>query len=415
MGKSIKVTQLDKNKSVINVFDSIAEAAEHAGVNESTIRYAIKHDVLRVGYYWTNAEETDESFVLEEQKNDNGSSIHEFKQHLKKVGVEEEDIKSVKFWQTQSGELRYSIVKNFDSTQDDKENQYNRIVETLQKAIKPFQLSVKPIKVHRGLFVNTADKHIGSSVPEYSLYDNDYTALSFEERMQGVVNLILKQYEVYGTFDTIFLNDLGDPLDGYNGYTTRRKHKLPQNMDNEEAFDTYLEVHKRFFDTLIHSEVANHYVFNAVTNDNHSGAFGYCAHRALETYLNVKYPQVQTFITKRFITHFHYGNHTIMLCHGKDSEDMNSGLPLHLDAKTDNYIGDYIKNYKLSGKNLHFIKGDLHQAASQVGKTFRYRNCMSIFGASNWIQNNFGNTKPGISIDILDKYGDEVVEINKTF
>jgi len=34
------------------------------------------------------------------------------------------------------------------------------------------------------------------------------------------------------------LGGLGDLMDGYNGHTTRGGHELPQNMTNEEAFDS---------------------------------------------------------------------------------------------------------------------------------------------------------------------------------
>ena len=37
--------------------------------------------------------------------------------------------------------------------------------------------------------------------------------------------------------DTLIIDDLGDFMDGWDGETTRKGHKLPQNMDNQKAFD----------------------------------------------------------------------------------------------------------------------------------------------------------------------------------
>ena len=46
---------------------------------------------------------------------------------------------------------------------------------------------------------------------------------------------------MFGAFYSIYVCDLGDAVDGWNGYTTRGGHKLPQNMSNKEVFETYVE------------------------------------------------------------------------------------------------------------------------------------------------------------------------------
>ena len=209
--------------------------------------------------------------------------------------------------------------------------------------------------------------------------------------------------ELYGKFDRIYLVDLGDPLDGYNGQTTRGGHKLPQNMDNRQQFDTFVKVHKKWFDSLVQIEAANAIHFIAATEDNHAGAFGYCANRAIEIYLNVKYPDIKTRIMSKFIEHEIYGEHCLMFCHGKDSEDRKHGMPLKLDLRTESYINDYIDSFNLHGKYNHFIKGDLHQEANEFGKRFRYKNVLSLYGASKWIHNNFGSNKSGICLEVLEK------------
>jgi hypothetical protein len=170
----------------------------------------------------------------------------------------------------------------------------------------------------------------------------------------------------------------------------------------------------KLFDSFVFHDIADSIEFNAISDDNHSGSFGYSANRALEIYLNVKYPEIETKIIRKFIDHTRYGDHVFMLCHGKDREDLKYGLPLHLNDKTEKYITDYIDVHDLKG-HLHFVKGDLHQAASEFGKRFRYRNVMSMYGASKWIHNNFGNTKAGISYEIIEKYSPRVMEYNLVF
>ena len=256
----------------------------------------------------------------------------------------------------------------------------------------------------KALFVYTSDKHIGAKVGNQAIYENTYDAATFADRMEELLNEILYMAETFGVFEDVFILDMGDSLDGMDGQTTRKGHFLPQNMNNREAFETYLSVHKYFFDTLFSIPLTNKYHVYGVTEDNHSGDFGYFANRALETYLNTKYPWVETKTFEKFIEHFTYGEHTFCITHGKDSQDMKHGFPLVLNDKTENFLNKYIKYHGITSPNIHIIKGDLHQEASQDTSGFRYRNVLSMFGSSKWMMNNFSATsKGGVSIEVVEK------------
>ena len=90
-----------------------------------------------------------------------------------------------------------------------------------------------------------------------------------------------------------------------------------------------------------------------------------------------------------------------MLCHGKDQKDVFKGMPLTLNDKTENQINEYLDYIEVT-KNVHFIKGDLHQSATTYGKRFRYKSVGSFFGSSEWIHKNFGNTKACCEFDVID-------------
>ena len=51
----------------------------------------------------------------EENTNDNDSVISEFEQFLDKNGISQSDVASVKFWQTVSGQQRFSVVTKGES------------------------------------------------------------------------------------------------------------------------------------------------------------------------------------------------------------------------------------------------------------------------------------------------------------
>jgi hypothetical protein len=263
---------------------------------------------------------------------------------------------------------------------------------------------VKKESNKKALFVYLSDKHIGAMTKPDAMYDNVYNRAVFRKRLAEVYTKILETVELVGTFEDIYICDLGDSMDGWNGYTTRGGHKLPQNMDNKEAFNTYVFEHKIFFDNLIRSGFGNHYHAIMQTNDNHSSDYGYIANQALSLYLETAYPGIEIRLMTKFLEHINYGLHTIILTHGKDSEDLKHGLPLQLTPKAENFLEKYISYHKIDTEYpIHVIKGDLHSESQQVAYHFRYRNVLSMYGASKWIMNNFGPSHAGVSFDIYNK------------
>jgi hypothetical protein len=330
----------------------------------------------------------------------NGSSIKEFDEFLERAGIKEDDVKSTKYWQTQKGDLRFSVVTKNDMLE----------LPALIDVTREFLADIEPIKLpvlqsfnSSTLVVFLSDKHIGALTKADAIYENPYNAQEFFNRMSLVMNEIYKSYIQYGPFARIVVVDLGDALDGYNSQTTRGGHTLPQNMSNKEAFEVYVQTHKKFYETLFLSKCALSYEIYHVTNSNHGGEFEHFATRCLQEYIEIKYPDVVFDVMDKFINELFIDDHAYLLSHGKDSEDLKHGLPLVLDGKTEQYITNYILHHGIGTKNLHFIKGDLHQASTQWGKHFRYRNVPSIYGSSKWIMTNFGYSKPGCSFDLIEE------------
>lgn len=340
-----------------------------------------------------------------ENTNENANVINEFETYLNRIGVSHDEVKSVKFWQTQSGELRYSIVTNRE------ENELPKIEDVVEALLKEEdnlpkieqQEIVEPIR-HRTLIVYLSDMHIGSMVSDEALYENYYNPKELEYRLGEVFIEILNAYKTFGVFTNLYVVNLGDSLDGLDGYTTRRDHRIPQNLTNKEAFETFIKVHKDFYRRLITSRISANYKFIHITNSNHGGEFEYFATRCLEEYMKLIYANnpVEFFTCTKFLNHFTIGEHIFIFTHGKDDSDMKLPFPLNLDTKTESFILDYARHNDIPLNNLHVVKGDLHQANTNHGKFFRYRNIPSLFGSSKWMMANFGNTRPGFSFDMLD-------------
>lgn len=254
---------------------------------------------------------------------------------------------------------------------------------------------------NKTLIVYLSDMHIGADVSRYSIYENEFTFDTATKRLNAISDKIQQLARTTGCTNIIVCN-IGDSLDGYDGETTRRGHLLPQNMNNKDQFKNYLEMMLNFFAEISSCGLFSSIKYYAVEGGNHDGDFGYIANKALEASLGILNPQIETEVFEKYIQHFKVGNHTFILCHGKDAKDVFKNMPLFINDKTENQISEYIDYNNLSG-NIHFIKGDLHQSATSFAKRFRYKSVSSFFGSSEWIHKNFGNTRAAIDFDIVDE------------
>ena len=144
------------------------------------------------------------------------------------------------------------------------------------------RVKVKKIKTPKSELVDRliwTDVHVAmdASRKGLALYPMDWNREVLMSRIDLMVDFVLANK----TSDILIIDELGDYLDGWDGETTRKGHKLPQNMTNEEAFDCGVKAKMYLIDTL-----ANHYKFitcNNICEDNHAGAFGYVCNSAVKS------------------------------------------------------------------------------------------------------------------------------------
>lgn len=257
-----------------------------------------------------------------------------------------------------------------------------------------------------------SDMHVGlePNPNNKSLFSYEYNAEVFKSNLDKVFNSILKEYTANGRFDLLIILDLGDGLDGWDGQTTRGGHSLDQNMNNQEAFKTFVEGKLMLIENCIKAGIANEVVVLNVCNDNHSGSFASIANMTIQMLLNRTYGEdsVKFRILERFMENFEYGVHTYILTHGKDSKHMFKGLPFELNDKAITFINDYIDHYDIKTPYIHVEKGDLHRIGYSRSKKFDYRNYMSFAPASAWVQHNFGSSYSGYSIEVIPKFSGEI-------
>lgn len=334
-----------------------------------------------------------------------GSEDKSLKSYCELHNIDFESVRSAKFINHQ-GQGAWNIVIDreevFDLTKFTED-----IREVITETVTPYEPKKKKSN-GQALMIYLADEHIGSEVKD-SVYHNQYNEEIFHKRLMTAIDLINEKSSMFGRFESIYFLILGDSPDHFNGHTTRGGHYLPNNMSNNEITRAFIKSHKQLIDTAHDLDKANNYHFYGMANSNHGGDFEYAMMVGLQEYLNVKYPKMVTHVEEKFVSHFAFGDHTIIYTHGKDKIDRKSGMPKHLDPKTENWIKDYISYHKLEGY-ITFVKGDLHVDCEDMCNRFRYRNTTSLFGASRWIHTNFGWSRAGISYDIIPKNSHDIMK-----
>lgn len=286
--------------------------------------------------------------------------------------------------------------------------------EIIQKYIKPTPITDNYSSKNTDFFDRLvySDGHLGMDVQGKNgdpLYDGKWDREASLDRLSKMVSHT-KQFQ---KSNTLIIDELGDMLDGLGGQTTRKGHELPQNMNDKEVFDLALEFKLSLVDSLV--ENYDLIICNDVTNDNHSGVFSYFVSSAVKQILEQRYPQkVKVNSIKRFMHHYSIGNHTFILCHGKDIGENKFGFKPKLDTIQSEKIDQYCKEHKLyNGNFIEFSKGDSHQAIydDTTSNDFSYYNYPAFSPPSNWVKTNFKNSKSGFNFFNIDRNSNTKISI----
>jgi len=294
------------------------------------------------------------------------------------------------------------------------ERQYNELEESILNTIdKHISGRINPLKRFKIKNPNTfdlaviTDVHIGMNPnPDgFSLYGGKWDKKELLKRAEIFVNYLLNNKKS----DFLYIFDLGDLMDGWNGETARGGHKLPQNMTNEEAFDAAFE-----FKTYILGFLSKHYKQITMINicdDNHSSSFGYITNQSIKKYIESVYDNVFIKNQRKFISHYIISKKCFIATHGKDSKNLKFGFKPILDPKQMEMIENYIDEHNLHNYDIYFIKGDSHQDIldNSTSQKFKYWNFPAFSPSSNWVQTNF---KKGISGFYMINFYEKTVSLN---
>ena len=332
-------------------------------------------------------------------------SYREIKDQSNAMGLDDRDVHSG-WLKTKEASLRF-VNPNFGGGM--KPEEIRELISSAISKLEPRVYERPKTTNEKALRAVISDCHVGmdSSDPD-SVFAFEYNEKIFNSHLNHVFENLKKEIDYHGVFDTIFIDDLGDALDGMDGETTRGGHRLPQNMSNKEQWRAYVENKLQFVVDAVNLQGAKNYVFRSVSNCNHSGDFGWTANTAIKMVVDRMFPNVEYIILNKHAEHFKYGNHTFILAHGKDKSFMTRGWPLHLNDKTSNTIRQYIDHFNITSPYIHVDKGDLHKVAYDREPKFDYRSFMSFAPPSGWVQANFGVSYCGYSLQIIPKHTNDI-------
>jgi hypothetical protein len=246
------------------------------------------------------------------------------------------------------------------------------------------------------------DVHVGmdASRKGLALYAAEWNESELIKRVKEMAEFVLANK----SSDSLVIDDLGDFMDGWDGETTRKGHKLPQNMTNEEAFESGLKAKVMLIDYL--APQYKNIMCNNICEDNHSGAFGYIVNSAFKHVIDRKHSNVHVINNKKFINHYIIGRHGFIISHGKDSRNLKFGFKVQLDPRSVEKISQYIRHAQdiRSCDYVEFSKGDSHQMLFDYSSSdeFDYFNFPAFSPSSEWVQTNFKKGRSGFVFFQID-------------
>lgn len=277
---------------------------------------------------------------------------------------------------------------------------------SLQNQIEPIRI-VPTKESSNNINLYISDMHIGAAIESGSIYKENIRY--GKEEITRRLNSVIERLNSLGTFNTVNIIMLGDNIDccGVYGKTSRLDHDMPENMDARTQANTFIEVMLQFISSIVGNKMCSKLNVYSVPEGNHAGNFEYICNRALMASINAIFPDVKTVLWEEFYGVFEQNGNVIVCTHGKDRRFMKKGFPANLDDKTKVMLYEWLHEKGIHANKVHFIKGDLHTENINTCNRIDYRNVLSLFGASDYANYNFGRNQYGVSYDMF--IGDNLV------
>ena len=302
----------------------------------------------------------------------------ELKDFLDNHNINENSVDSVKFWQTQSGETRFSIVTK-NKKEVDLEELFDELVEDLRSYRPKFQSIERENKVSENCFVFApSDIHIGKYSSDDETGDSYNVKKAVERVYKGTEGII----EMTSRFDIdkVFFVIGNDVLHTDNARSTTTSG-TPQDSDRiwHECFVEAERMYVRVIETLL--TVADVHVVFAPSN--HDYITGFMLSRVIAAFFN-DCPNVTFDVNIKHRKYFSYGSSLIGISHGDGAKEHN--LPLLMAEESSELWPKCSRRYWYLGHIHHKKKVNYQVAKDYPGVTVEYLRSPS--GTDSWHHKN---------------------------
>lgn len=378
------------SRKIVNIL--LEETGEK--FSKSAVNYALSR--------WDDNESSTEQ--NEENYSDNLIGTDAFKDYCDREGIDVTKVRSAKYV-NHAGQQKFNIVLDYKEEESVDSIDFKAVIDGI---IGSTYTPKGGYHFGGGQLVTRlvyTDTHIAmcTDIEETSMYATPWDEKSLMETLEIMCEHI-KRNKVG---DTLIIDDLGDVLDGWDGYTTRGGHKLPQNMSNQKAFKVALQFKMAMLDIL--NPYFDTIICHNVSADNHSGSFAMILNHAFMRVAVEKYDNVEVINYEKFIEHYFVGRHAFVLTHGKDHKSLKFGFKPKLDSVQIEKIEHYLKHNHQGSvyKTADFIwvdKGDSHQLLFDysTAQDFMYMNHIALSPASEWVMTNYKKGERGFTIQQID-------------
>lgn len=340
---------------------------------------------------------------------DKNSSNKGYEEHLKSIGLTKEDVKSVKYWQTVSGEQRYSVVAKQTNIID--EDELKKIKEDFINDLKSYALDYPTIEREsisdpNLLVIDIADLHIGKLSSDSETGEGYNVEIAIRRALEGVESILQKTSGFH--FDKILLPIGNDILHTDTpGRTTTSG--TPQDTDGM-WHDNFVIARKLYVHIIEHLvKTADVHVVHCPSNHDYQS--GFMLAQAVFCWFN-KHDNVTFDVSNNHRKYFKYGNNLIGLSHGDGAKPVDMPLLMANEAKMDWATTDYRYIYLHHVHHKQVTK--FESAKDYMGVTLEYLRSPS--SPDSWHhRNGYVKSQKAIEAFVHSSTGGQIARISHNF
>lgn len=201
----------------------------------------------------------------------------------------------------------------------------------------------------------------------------------------------------------------GDITDGLDGMTTRKRHKLPQNLNNKEQLTVAKDFALKIIDGAV-SKTGSKIKVVWCSNSNHGGILDFAIGVILKEIESRWGGHVEIHNQERFIDVYRFADKDILITHGYDEEYMPRGWGRFLGNNEVSFVEKMIAYYNVSKPLL--LRFDQHVWHSCRQDKFTDVLCPSFSSQSSWVSINFASSYEGgfMKIGVGDSFKPEIID-----